>query len=243
MFNEICLILLFVIILIIFATLLYRLYKDSSNSSNSTNKIGGNETSIILISGMQGSGKSYIMDQLKDTKYTVIELDDIMTAAYNNVKNDPAYQQESRSIKSITSDDSIRRKEEERLLTEQIDNSKSDIVLLGMTVSIPDKYEKSPYNLQPYYLKAHDDAELEQWFRRAVKRDYGKLVKDPSAIFAIIENSPVYDIGNDIEMLYGGMGLPTPAQFAWYKKDYEERFVKSIMKGIYQEDIIKMLKE
>jgi adenylate kinase family enzyme len=243
--SQISLILLFIIIIAVFVILILQVIPDIRHIYGGIQHIydgGYADINIIHISGMQGSGKSYINDKLKDTNYTVVELDDVMVEAYYNIRDLPEYIRELHNSEAINDMLNI---EEDRILSLIIDNSiannKRNIVLLGMTTTVSNKYSFYPYTTKRYYLMAHDELEVENWFRRAVKRDYKKLISKPDEILDIIEKSSVYNMNDEIGMSRGGIGLIIPASFDYYLNTYKRRFVNSNAEGVFQDVLIARL--
>ena len=133
---------------------------------------------IISVHGIEGSGKSYLLDKIngniikKDT-------DDFSRLAYSD-----AYKNNKVNSRYINS----RKKYYANKFTEQ--NKGKFMVLVGMIKIKADKY---------YYI----DIDLDNDYRRYIKREFNKFVDNAAKINRTISQSAVEDIPMNIQLCAG----------------------------------------
>jgi hypothetical protein len=190
---------------------------------------------IIHILGPQGSGKSHLLNQVKNEHNFVIDTDDVMVESYRNIKDTSIYQKQLEKLEELK----IWEKEKDKILTKLIEENKDKtIIIAGITAAIPKRFR-----VQGYILSPKNEEEFENWFRRASIRDLNKLCDNRDKILEIIKSSNVKNIGFDTEMGLHGLGLSIPPHFILYKDNFENMLrIEKKYERITFDDLLKKLK-
>lgn len=167
---------------------------------------------IVHISGVQGSGKTYICEKIsKNKKIVCIDTDDIMYQTFNHIENN-GLPQNNRTFNKI----------EKRIKAEYIKQNQGKIIVFsGMTVEIPEADQK-------YFIKIDD---LGSVFKRLMLRELEKIYQNYNQIKKVIKSSKdIENLGLEIENA-AKLGVSFPTHFQEFKRDYESMTKKMIKKG------------
>ncbi len=188
--------------------------------SKKTNKQNSKNPVIIHVSGIQGSGKSWICSQLKNA--ICLDTDDISNDAKNYIdslkgtkKEMPANWESLQKVISKMVDDLIKKHRK---------NKEKIIVFVGMTAKMPTPQHK-------LFIKLED---MEMVFRRVMKRELEKMIENKDKMLAILEdkNIPTEEI-DDLINRAGNLAIPFPSDFETYNNFYQEELNKA-SKNKYQ---------
>ncbi len=172
---------------------------------------------IIVVDGVQGSGKSYICKKL--TNIRCIDTDDIMYKCVDIIE----HEQLPRTQTSIN-------KLSKGIVNKYIKDN-SNIVFVGMTINIPNYDYK-------YFIKLTDP---ETTYRRLMIRELDKIIKNKNKIKKHINDT------NDVNMINVPNCARLSVIFPSYKEfmqDYKERLNNAKKQGYIiktQRDIIQDL--
>jgi uridine kinase len=188
---------------------------------SSKNRTYRNRKIIISITGIQGSGKTWIADNIKHHNVKYYDTDKIINDVYREVKADkPTLFGKSRRSFHI---DKLSKTEYINLvfnksddIVRQIIDSHTDLstilVFTGITLKVPKATHK-------YYIKIPSN-ELENVYRRTILREYNKVFENRDTITSIIKVSPVdhITVNIDLETSNAILGMPYEHYAAMYKK-------------------------
>ena len=182
---------------------------------------------IIHIDGVQGSGKSYICNNIKNKKCICIDTDDIYNSSIDIIeKSQNTKNKLPRTFNSL-------KKVIKQSINDIIKNNSNKIIIfVGMTAEIsnPD---------YTYFIKIND---LVMVYKRLVLRELNKIISNEKAIKEHIknENNP-----NEIDIMrFAKMSLVFPVTFKQFKDDYKERLSqakKNKYKPLLQDEIIEII--
>jgi len=173
---------------------------------------------IIHVTGIQGSGKSFICSKLPNIK--CIDTDDIMYETYDIIKK-----------KNLPQTDNQFYKISDKIVDNFIE--KGDVLFVGMTIEIPNPDYK-------FFIKIED---LDTVYRRLILRELDKIVENKANIIKHIKNekkpedihvSRIAKIGVHVELKYKNF-------VKMYKEDLKMA-KKDGYKPMTQKEIIRFLK-
>lgn len=160
-------------------------------------------TTVIHVKGIQGSGKTWLCKRLGSICY---DLDDIVTLAYKQFGKVSSKRDVNRIFKmGINNVKQIIKKHRSEGLP---------VVFAGITLKVPD-----PDYL--YFVKL-SEKELEDAYRRTIKREMHKIIDNHEALECIVNKRPVKDIAYRLSLTYHIGALDITTTFEGYKKMYRQ---------------------
>lgn len=194
---------------------------------------------IINITGIQGSGKSYICHKLKHIP--CIDTDKVLYNTFTKLLKNSKKFQKFLTIPDKNDPENIPEKASNLLfkqakkdLQDEIKKVKKPLVIIvGITIEV-----KS--NLK-FFIKLNNK-ELEQTYRRVMMREANKIKDNYNNVKKIINNGNIYNIASILLFKYEIGAINQIFPFAGYKKMYQgiekyERKQKALVKS--QTQIIK----
>lgn len=180
---------------------------------------------IINITGIQGSGKSYICSKLKDIP--CIDTDKVLYNAFTKLlKNSKKFQKYLTIPNKKTYDNAseeanklvgIQAKKDLHYEIKKI--KKPLVIVVGITIDVKSDLK--------FFIKL-ENKELERTYRRVMMREADKIKDNYNNIKKIINNEPIYHISEILSYKYEISALSLVTPFSGYKKLYQgiEKFEK-----------------
>lgn len=147
---------------------------------------------IVLITGIQGSGKTWLCDKINTKGIKCIDTDDILLMAYESVNKNP----ETKKLKSSVYLDSIF-KYASKLVKNIIEEYKDSRIIIFAGISL--KIENADFK----FFISIPEQDIESTYRRTFVREYNKIIDGYDKINRILDVSPIDHIMINIDFETG----------------------------------------
>lgn len=180
---------------------------------------------IINITGIQGSGKSYICSQLKNIP--CVDTDKVLYNTFKKLLKNSEKFQKYLSIPDKNGPENIPEKASNLLFKQAKKDlqyeikkiNKSLIIVVGITIEVRSDIK--------FFIKLNNE-ELENTYRRVMMREADKIKNNYNNVKKIINNENIYNIASILLFKYEIGAIEQIFPFAGYKKMYQgmEKFEK-----------------